>query len=113
MNGNESVQSVAFQAPLFVSPPPQLELPTHILTHPFDDVSPVGSKSEPVWPQFVNGIEFTKIKLVLMKVYREVLVENILEYFSHNTIFADCSYLFIWASIGWYDNFISTYGINF
>ena len=83
MNGNESVQAVAFQAPLFVSPPPQLELPTHILTHPFDDVSPVGSKSEPVWPQFVNGIEFTKRKLVLIKVYKETkirLVENILEY---------------------------------
>ena len=73
MNGNESVQSVAFQAPLFVSPPPQLELPTHILTHPFDEVSPVGSKSEPVWPQFVYGIEFTKYKACVNKSIKRVI----------------------------------------
>ena len=62
MKGNVSEQDVAFQAPLSVSPPPQSAVPMHIFTQPFEDTSPVGSKSTelaPVIPQFVYGIELT------------------------------------------------------
>ena len=45
IKGKVSEHAVAFHAPLSVSPPPQLEVPTHIFTQPFEDVSPVGSNS--------------------------------------------------------------------
>ena len=56
IKGSASEHAVAFQVPLPVSPPPQLEVPIHILTHPLEDVSPTGSKSNksvPVCAQFV------------------------------------------------------------
>ena len=62
IKGSASEHAVAFQVPLPVSPPPQLEVPIHILTHPLEDVSPTGSKSNksvPVCAQFVYGIALT------------------------------------------------------